>query len=311
METDIRLFNMARAKTQPDPGLQAEGLSETTHAGSQTHEWIVSSGVDQTRQWLRDAPVCRSLQRYGIVHVGVAEANAPYTIVRADLTGTFLMMCFAGAGEVCIEGVWQPMCAGQGYLAPPHASHAYRAIAKQTWGLAWIRYQEPKDATPMVFASLPVLSSFHCDGLQLAVRGLFAEVSSSANPAIMYHWVDLIEGYAQAFMVPWRTDNRIRDVWQVVKTRLDEPWTLDKIADLAGLSPRQFRRVNLHATGASPRDYLTSLRMQLAISLLIETDEKVETIAKRVGHRSLFTFSNRFRAFTGNSPSDYRKSSIR
>ena len=112
-------------------------------------------------------------------------------------------------------------------------------------------------------------------------------------------------------MVPWRTDNRIRDVWQVVKTRLDEPWTLDKIADLAGLSPRQFRRVNLHATGASPREYLTSLRMQLAISLLIETDEKVETIAKRVGHRSLFTFSNRFRAFTGNSPSDYRKSSIR
>ncbi len=165
METDVRLFNMARAKTQPDPRRQAKGLSKTTHAGSQTHEWIVSSGVDQTRQWLRDAPVCRALQRYGIVHVGVAEAN--------------------------------------------------------------------------------------------------------------------------------------------------DPWTLDKIADLAGLSPRQFRRVNLHATGASPRDYLTSLRMQLAISLLIETDEKVETIAKRVGHRSLFTFSNRFRAFTGNSPSDYRKSSSR
>jgi hypothetical protein len=51
--------------------------------------------------------------------------------------------------------------------------------------------------------------------------------------------------------------------------------------------------------------------MQLAISLLIETDEKVETIAKRVGRRSLFTFSNRCRAFTGNSPSDYRKSSSR
>jgi hypothetical protein len=44
----------------------------------------------------------------------------------------------------------------------------------------------------MVFASLPVLSSFHCDGLQLAVRGLFAEASSNANPAIMYQWVDLM-----------------------------------------------------------------------------------------------------------------------
>jgi hypothetical protein len=135
METDIRLFNMARAKTQPDPGLQAEGLSKTTHAGSQTHEWIVSSGVDQTRQWLRDAPVCRSLQRYGIVHVGVAEANDPYTIVRADLTGTFLMMCFAGAGEVCIEGLWQPMCAGQGYLAPPPCLSCLSSHCQANMGL--------------------------------------------------------------------------------------------------------------------------------------------------------------------------------
>ncbi|HYF36514.1 MAG TPA: AraC family transcriptional regulator [Prosthecobacter sp.] len=277
-----------------------------SHA-SETLERVVRASRADARKWLADAPVCAALAQHGIVHVGVAEVAHPYEVRRPDLSGTFVMICTHGEGRVWLEGKWQPMRAGMACLAPPHAFHAYRALPRKSWLIAWVRYQEPDGALPLVNARAPILSSFDGGPLTAAIEGLHGEASGTASPAAMQLWADLIQHYARTFAEPWRTDDRLRDVWQSVVRDLAAEWSLTKLAKLAGMSAKHFSRLCQQSLGRTPAQHITALRLQQAAFLLTTTSDKVETIARQVGYHSLFTFSHAFKKFTGNRPSEYRK----
>jgi transcriptional regulator GlxA family with amidase domain len=52
--------------------------------------------------------------------------------------------------------------------------------------------------------------------------------------------------------------------------------------------------------------HLTFLRMQRARHLLSVTDDKIEVIARAVGFKSVFSFSNIFKKWIGWRPSEQR-----
>ena len=273
---------------------------------SETTEHVVRASIEDTRDWLADAPVCAQLARHGIVHVGLADIRHPYSVRRPALSGTFVMMCVSGEGRVWLEGDWKPLLPGMACLAPPHAFHSYQSIPKKPLGIAWVRYQEPEGAPPIVNTRAPVLAPFDGGPFAAAVRGLSCEAAGTASPAAMQLWVDLIQHYARTFAEPWRTDDRLRLVWQTVSCNLAADWTLAKLAKLAGLSPKHLTRICQQSLGRTPARQVTALRLQHAASLLTATTDKVESIAAQVGYKSLFTFSHTFKKFTGCRPSEYR-----
>lgn len=274
---------------------------------SETSEQVVRASLADTRDWLAEAPVCGSLARHGIVHVGSAEIRHPYSVRRPDLSGTFVMMCVSGEGRVWLEGEWQPLIPGTACLAPPHAFHSYGSVPGKHLGIAWVRYQEPLGTLPIVNARAPVLASFDGGPLAAAIRGLYCEAAGTASPAAMQLWVDLIQHYARTFAEPWRTDDRLQVVWQSVAADLAAEWTLEKLARLAGLSPKHLSRICQQALGRTPARQVSALRLQQAANLLTTTSDKVESIAAQVGYKSLFTFSHTFKKFAGSRPSEYRK----
>ena len=91
-----------------------EQLNETHIVGTATREWKVR------------AQECPVLAGYHIAHVGVADAAAPYEMVRMDLSGTYLLSCSSGRGRILLDGRWQLCRAGWACLAPPHALLAFR-----------------------------------------------------------------------------------------------------------------------------------------------------------------------------------------
>ena len=273
---------------------------------SETTERVVRASRADQRGWLATAPVCVALAQHGIVHIGVAAVVHPYEVRRPDLSGTFVMICTGGEGRVWLEGKWQPMRPGIACLAPPHAFHAYRTVPRKPWHIAWVRYQEPDGTLPIVNARAPVLAPFGGGPLTAAIEGLHREASGTASPAAMQLWADLIQHYARTFAEPWRTDDRLRGVWQTVAGDLATDWSLPKLASLASVSTKQFTRLCQRSLGRTPAQHLTALRLQHAALLLTTTREKVETIAHQVGYRSLFTFSHTFKRFTGSRPSEYR-----
>lgn len=273
---------------------------------SGTTEQVVRASAADARDWLVDAPVCASLAQHGITHVGLADVVHPYEVRRPDLSGTFIMVCTGGEGRVSLEGRWQPMRAGKACLAPPHAFHAYKALPRRPWQIAWVRYQEPEGTLPLVNARAPVLAEFDGAALAAAILGLYAEARTTASPAAMNLWADLIQHYARIFAEPWRTDDRLRGVWQAVVRDLAGDWSLPRLAQLAGMSTKQLTRLCQQSLGRTPVQHVTALRVQRAAHLLAKTNAKVESIAHEVGYRSLFTFSHTFKKVTGSRPSEYR-----
>jgi AraC-like DNA-binding protein len=83
--------------------------------------------------------------------------------------------------------------------------------------------------------------------------------------------------------------------------------TLDSAARSAHLSPFHFQRLFVRAFGESPLGFLTRLRIEKAKRLLAADAHSVTAICFEVGYASLGSFSSRFRALVGVSPSEYRR----
>jgi AraC family transcriptional regulator len=82
---------------------------------------------------------------------------------------------------------------------------------------------------------------------------------------------------------------------------------LKELSASLGLNPVQFTRKFQTAYGTTPIEYLTSLRVQKAQTLLLETEMTLEQIAERCGYESGFYLSRVFSKKMKQSPSQYRR----
>lgn len=84
-------------------------------------------------------------------------------------------------------------------------------------------------------------------------------------------------------------------------------WTLETLARGAGMSRSALAARFLKLVGETPMQYLTTWRMQLARSLLGETNLSTAAIAERVGYLSEAAFSRAFKKAVGKGPGAYRR----
>ncbi|AXK37754.1 AraC family transcriptional regulator [Streptomyces armeniacus] len=97
---------------------------------------------------------------------------------------------------------------------------------------------------------------------------------------------------------------------------MDRDWAdpaldLDAVAAYAGYSRFHFVRAFKAAYGETPGQYLSRRRIERAEELLRSANLSVTEICGLVGFSSLGTFSARFKAETGVSPSEYRTKHVR
>jgi len=85
--------------------------------------------------------------------------------------------------------------------------------------------------------------------------------------------------------------------------------SLTELAAALGISPSQLSRRFRAVRGTTPVAYLRDLRLQKARELLAETDQTLQVIAEHTGYRSAFYLSRVFSTQTGQSPSEYRRTS--
>lgn len=89
--------------------------------------------------------------------------------------------------------------------------------------------------------------------------------------------------------------------------RIDEPWTLDSMAEACGLGRTHFASYCRKLSNAPPMEYLTRLRLEAAARFLSEQPESsVTEIAFRCGFQSSQYFAKVFRSHHGHPPSGHR-----
>lgn len=85
------------------------------------------------------------------------------------------------------------------------------------------------------------------------------------------------------------------------------PWTVESLAERAGLSRAAFARRFAAMVGEPPMAYLTRWRMTTAARLLRETDAPLTSVAARTGYGSEFAFAKAFKREYGLAPGGYRR----
>jgi transcriptional regulator GlxA family with amidase domain len=174
------------------------------------------------------------------------------------------------------------------------------------WQVCWVLYEE-KNRLPTLEAGVaPRLVRADAKGLRLAIEGLCHEAAGEAEPAALELGAALVHRHVTRMLEPGTTDPRLAQLWQTVRHDLGGVWNLERMARNAGVSQESLRRLCLQHVERPPLAHVTRLRMQCAADLLGSTNEKIASIAARVGYEDAFAFSNAFKRELGLPPSHYR-----
>jgi len=102
-------------------------------------------------------------------------------------------------------------------------------------------------------------------------------------------------------------DPQVRRALALLHEDCARPWTLEELALGAGLSRTALAERFGEVMGDTPLNHLRTLRMQRAMQLLADTDQRLEAIAAAVGYQDAFGFSKVFKRTLGLSPKEFRQ----
>jgi AraC-like DNA-binding protein len=102
-------------------------------------------------------------------------------------------------------------------------------------------------------------------------------------------------------------DPQMGTALSAIHDRVDTPWTVESLADSAGMSRSGFAARFKELLGQTPLEYVTGWRMQKAMQLLEQRDKKLIDVARLVGYESDAAFSKAFKRVVGANTGEYIK----
>ncbi len=103
------------------------------------------------------------------------------------------------------------------------------------------------------------------------------------------------------------SDPQLSKVFDFIEANYHQSLTLSDVAVAVGYSPSYLTNVVRRQTGQTVQNWIIERRMAAARSLLLETDERVEEIAAKVGYQCMVHFFRQFRRHHGTTPQAWRK----
>ncbi|WP_274364591.1 response regulator transcription factor [Paenibacillus thermotolerans] len=92
-----------------------------------------------------------------------------------------------------------------------------------------------------------------------------------------------------------------------IREDLSAAVSLTEIAEVVQMNPSSFSRLFRQEMGVSFSEYVTTVRMNAAKKLLLDSNEKINEIARKVGYVSPSHFVQLFGEYTGMTPGRFRE----
>ncbi|KQY20912.1 AraC family transcriptional regulator [Rhizobium sp. Root483D2] len=102
-------------------------------------------------------------------------------------------------------------------------------------------------------------------------------------------------------------EQRLQRVSAYIYDHLDEELDLDRLADIACLSPHHWHRIYRAVHGETLAATVKRLRLHRAAGDLVRTTLRVDVIARRAGYPNLQSFTRIFKSVFGVPPARYRR----
>jgi transcriptional regulator GlxA family with amidase domain len=184
----------------------------------------------------------------------------------------------------------------------------------------WLHTDELSQRYPTAKVDPDVL--YVQDGKILTSAGTAASLDAGLHLIRQEHGTAIATALARRMVVPPHRDGgqaqfietplqpvqceTLQPVLTQVLGTLDQPHSVDTMAEFAHMAPRTFARKFRNETGATPHDWLTNQRLLLARRLLEDSDLGVHTIANRAGFGSAATLRHHFAQRLNTTPHAYR-----
>jgi len=260
-------------------------------------------------------PVLRDLR---VTHLGQFADAANHHVIRKHGTPDYVLIyCLAGRGGGEIAGEPFTLQAGELVVLPPQTAHSYFADQSAPWTIFWFHFTGERAADYVAALSIPegehVLQTPSTNELQRAFEGTYRHALDGFSDAGLLgistgfaRMIGLFRRYARSRNNRARqAEDRILSVIVTLQDDLSEKWTIQAMAQLAGMSSAHFSQRFKAQTGEAPLAYLIHQRMQRAAALMQLGGSTISEIAARVGYEDPYYFSRLFKSVFGASPRTY------
>ncbi|MBQ8617277.1 MAG: AraC family transcriptional regulator [Clostridia bacterium] len=236
-----------------------------------------------------------------------------YAVSRPSYDSFLLLYVVRGRGYCYINGQREELSVGSMIILDCYQPHRYGTDT--SWEILWVHFngRMARDYYESIVQSgrqiIMPRNGYH------AARGLekiyaMFHVSKRVNEAVISKNIVAVLTEFLVFETPKEPNPehslRIEEILSYINENLDQPITLETLAQRASLSTFYFSRVFKKETGYAPREYLIHTRMNAARFYLRTTDLTLKEITYRCGYGSESTFCTMFKRVTGTTPLEYR-----
>ena len=239
--------------------------------------------------------------------------NEHYAVRRPSYDSFLVLYVVRGRGYCYLDGQRVELGVGSLVLLDCYLPHRYGTDTG--WEIYWIHFDGrmardtfeavaqtrrqvilPKNTYHAAHALERIYTMFHVDK-RISEALISKDITSIVTEFLVFELPE--EG------VPEHS-TRIEEVLSYINEHIDQPLTLESLAQRVSLSPFYFSRVFRKETGYTLREYLINTRINAARFYLRTTELSLKEISYRCGYGSDSTFCTTFKRITGMTPLEYR-----
>lgn len=260
-------------------------------------------------------------QSYSCTEAGLFYAQQRFSTARTDKESYILFYTLRGAGLIEQDGNHVVLETGQALLLNCRTAQSYcTAPGQSCWHHYWVHLDgagvaamEPlllpdKKLTPVQLTGVRMQELFELVLEQMEL----GTVDSMVQTGLALH--EMLALCAQSlFAQAEMTTNRqlILQAAETLRKNYRQELSLADLLSSAHMSKSYFLRLFRRYMGTTPYNYLVNFRITQAKELLVLTDHSISEIAQEAGFGDASNFSTRFAKATGQSPMQYRKSTLK
>lgn len=268
---------------------------------------IIEVGQECHERFL-DQQTFPELKEHAIWIGGLSDLKGSHRIERVFEGRMMLSFALAGGSFYQVgsnRGHWQK---GQALFVPPQKHLSMCLDGGGFRQSAWVIVEQHPNWK--MLEELPTCFEWS-DGFRFAqsLEALHTESFTPGSSGLRHLIIGQIREYLLRIPLLSQSarDTLLESVLLSVSASVHENWTLDRLAEEAGLSRAHLNRRFLAQYGMPPMTKVMEIRMQRAKVLLQGTTMPIAAIAECVGFSNAFYFSTAFKLAEGVSPRSWRE----
>ncbi|MGE4489791.1 MAG: AraC family transcriptional regulator [Kiritimatiellales bacterium] len=239
---------------------------------------------------------------------GISDLTSGYHVTRCRYPGHLIQYTLSGSGMLKANGQTRELKPGDVFCAPWKSEYSYRT--DHEWRILWLHLRPRSKWDKLIDRQPHVHRAAWMTELERLMEGYIGEINRRRTDSsiLLHSYSHLIVNYIQRELGKENPVTFILErVWNEVQQNVAHKWTIQELAETAGMSRTCFYHAVSEQTGATPMQVVHTIRMEHACARLLYTNHTVDSIAEAVGYEDRFAFSKAFKRYAKVGPAQFRQ----